>query len=543
MFYYEYWDLKKSPFDNVPDPTMYAECHVSMENAIAETLFAIEEGNECIAVIVGDVGLGKTLSIRIIIDSLDHDKYKIALVTNPDMSFIELVREIIGQLTGKQCEERRRINLLEIFNKILFETIDEGKKVLIFVDEANAISPANLESLRLLTNMQDDQRNLFTIVLAGQLELARRLEHPKRANLLQRIGTFSRIDKIDSVDLVRTYVETRLKLAGGSRKIFTDDAYDYLWEYSDYGVPRLINKVCKLSLKAGETNQFAQISGEVVRQIGERFRHLAGPAVQKRRPRKKLEVKVLEEEEEKIPVSIEPATLSVEAFKDRRRPAETAEEETIEPVAAKMEPEIIPEPVETIPPVVEELKLPEEAPVAEQIAEPVEERKPLETVPPVEEIQAPTAEAAVTEETAEPVEERKPLETVPPLEEIQAPTAEAAVTEETAKPVEEPKAVAEPAETEQIAKPVEPPKPAPEPPDAKNEILEEMEIEGFKVAIAIPYHVFQQAHSATHEYRLKVAGALAAQILKKYPELTSTPSADPISIWSDIREFVAGQLR
>ena len=64
--YYDYWSLNKSPFDNVPDPTMYAECHASMENAIAETLFAIEEGNECVAVIVGDVGLGKTLSIRII---------------------------------------------------------------------------------------------------------------------------------------------------------------------------------------------------------------------------------------------------------------------------------------------------------------------------------------------------------------------------------------------------------------------------------------------------------------------------------------------
>ena len=62
--YYEYWNLKKSPFDNVPDPTMYAACHDSMENAIAETLFAIEEGEDCLSVIVGDVGLGKTMSIR-----------------------------------------------------------------------------------------------------------------------------------------------------------------------------------------------------------------------------------------------------------------------------------------------------------------------------------------------------------------------------------------------------------------------------------------------------------------------------------------------
>ena len=62
--YYEYWNLNKPPFDNVPDPTMYVDSHESVENCIAETLFAIEEGNECIAVIVGNVGLGKTLSLE-----------------------------------------------------------------------------------------------------------------------------------------------------------------------------------------------------------------------------------------------------------------------------------------------------------------------------------------------------------------------------------------------------------------------------------------------------------------------------------------------
>lgn len=452
--YYDYWGLKKPPFDNVPDPTMYAECHASMENAIAETLFAIEEGNECVAVIVGDVGLGKTLSLRIIIDSLDHDKYKIAMVTNPDMSFIELLREIIGQLTGKQCEERRKINLLEIFNKILFETIDSGEKILIFVDEANAMSPANLESLRLLTNMQDDQRNLFTIVLAGQLELARRLEHPKRANLLQRIGTFSRIDKLETEDLIRAYVETRLSLAGGGRTIFNDDAYCFLWEYSENGVPRLINKICKLSLKAGETNHFSLISGEVVRQIGERFRHLAGPAVQKRRPRKRTGRKTPDElvEDEIKTDSIDSSFLSAEPFVDRRRPSDIYDQE-------KAEPEADTEAVQRVSKVVEDAVV-------------VETHKP------------PT-ETAVAQEMPTPTEAHA----------------------------------------------------------VKREIIEEWEIIGVKIAINIPYHIAEQARSSTHEHRLKVAGALAAQAMKKYPELASSSLIDPISAWNDIREFVVDKLK
>jgi len=300
--YYKYWNLKKPPFDNVPDPSMYVETHATVENAIAETIFAIEEGEECIAVIAGDVGLGKTLSIRIIIDSLDQKKYKIALVTNPDMSFVQLLREMIGQLTGKQCDEKRKVDLLEVFNKLLFETIDEGKKIIIFIDEANAMSPANLESLRLLTNMQDDNKNLFTIVLAGQLELARRLEHPKRANLFQRIGIYCKLDKIESEDLVRNYIETRLKLTGATKKIFTDDAISAIYEYSENGVPRLVNKICKLCLKAGETNNFKEISSEIVSQIGERFQRLSGPIIQERAVRKKtVRGKIEDSKEEQKP--------------------------------------------------------------------------------------------------------------------------------------------------------------------------------------------------------------------------------------------------
>jgi len=286
--YYEYWGLQKPPFDNVPDPAMYVDCHASLENAIAETLFAVEEGNECIAVILGDAGLGKTLSLRILIDSLDQEKYRIALVTNPGISFVQLMREIIGQLTGEICEEGKKAGVLEIFNSLIFEAERQGKKVLILIDEANAVTPANLESLRLLTNMQNDRRNLFTVVLSGQLDLARRLEHPKRANLFQRIGTYNRIGKIPSPETVRTYIETRLKLAGAGHPIFTEDAYPVFWEYSEQGIPRLINKIAKLCLKAGETNRMERIEGELVRQVGERFRSIFGPAAPKRRPRPRV---------------------------------------------------------------------------------------------------------------------------------------------------------------------------------------------------------------------------------------------------------------
>ncbi len=422
--YYEYWNLKKPPFDNVPDPSMYVESHASVENAIAETLFAIEEGNECIAVIVGDVGLGKTLSLRMIIDSLDQSKYKIAFVTNPDMSFVQLLKEIVGQLTGVECEQKKKVDLLETFNKLLFQAIDEGKKVLVFIDEANAMSPANLESLRLLTNMQDDQRNLFTIVLAGQMELAKRLEHPKRANLFQRVGTYSRIEKIESEDLVRNYVETRLRLAGGDRMLFTPDAVSALWEYSEHGVPRLINKICKLSLKAGETNGFSDVNGLIVAQIGERFKKLTGPAVQKRRPR---------------PKSVDDVAIHDELEDLQDRSNGTA------PVA----------------------------PEQEQVL-----------------VDRSLVAAAVYQEsdTVEP-------HSAPPAEpELQARTSPTA------------------------------------------------EINGLGVEIEIAPHVIEQARLAGEEHRIKLAGAVAAQTLERYPQLTASHQADPVAVWHQIRDKVLSML-
>lgn len=287
MGYVDYWGLTRAPFDNVPDPSMYFDQHTSVENAVAEVLFAIEEGNECLAVIVGDVGLGKTMAMRIILDSLEQGKYNIAFVTNPDLTFLQLLREVVGQLTGKQCEIRRKEDLLEKLNQLLFQSSDAGRRVLLFIDEANAIRPANLESLRLLTNLQDDTQNLLTIILAGQPELARRLEHPKRANLFQRIGVYCQLERIESGDRVKSYLEHRLKITGCDRQIFTEAAIAKLWEHSEHGVPRLINKLCKLSLKAGETNQFTTIDADTLEKIADRFRRLALTPETRRRERRR----------------------------------------------------------------------------------------------------------------------------------------------------------------------------------------------------------------------------------------------------------------
>lgn len=275
--YLDYWKFNKQPFHNVPDPSMYFYMHESVESAVGEILFAIEEGDECLAVLVGEVGLGKTMTFRVVLDSLDQEKYAIAFVTNPDITFPQLLREIVGQLTNKPCQIKAKDALLEAFNRILVETNRQGRRVLLFIDEGNAIQRVNLESLRLLTNMQNDDQNLFTIILAGQPELARKLEHPKLANLHQRIGVYCRLSKLSSTELLRDYIEHRCESAGCTRKVFTDDAIQQIWVHSEKGVPRLINRLCKLSLKAGETNQLECVNGDVINAVAMRFARTTRP--------------------------------------------------------------------------------------------------------------------------------------------------------------------------------------------------------------------------------------------------------------------------
>jgi len=390
--YYEYWGLNKPPFDNVPDPSMYVKSHASVDKAILETLRAIEGGNEYISVIVGDVGVGKTLSLKMIIDSLDRKRYKMALVINPDISFIQLLREIIIQLTSKQYELKGESELLESLNEISLKATDEGKKILIFIDETKAIPPTNLENLRLLLNMQGDGRILFTIVLSGQMELAERLKQPKCVDLFQKIGTYNKINRLQSEALTKDYIETRLKLAGGTVNVFTDDAIGYLWKYSTRGTPRLINKVCKLSLMAGETDKVDKVTVELVRRIGERFERLTGPAIKKWKPWERVLDRIVPEQ-----------------TKENNKKASISKTEG-------------------------ETRIPS--------------------------------------------------------------------------------------------------------------IIEEAKIGKFKIRnINIPPHIVKQARSTTKEHQMKLAGVLAAETIKKYPQLKSSPSVDPVDVWSEVRDLILDRLR
>ena len=555
--YCEYWNLHKAPFDNVPDPSMYANCHTSMENVISETVFAIKEADEAFAVIIGAVGSGKTLSLRIIIDSLDRVKYKVVTIANPGISFAQLLKEIISQVTGQPCAENRKVHLLETFHRLLFTTMEQGQKIIIFIDEANTLSPANLENLRLLTNMQDDQRNLFTLVLAGQMELAQRLEHPKRVSLFQRIGTYGRIDKLPSELAVKEYIETRLKLAGTKIKIFSDDCVPIIWEHSENGIPRLINKICKLCLKAGETNNYDYISAGLVLQISESFQKLSKPAIQKRKPRsipddfEISDVIMMDTEVNKILPTIiipnkeachkkdeliqqttaeqklEEITLANEIFAtelpSKKSLLEASLQKTI--IATQSEHENIP-----LNDIITDEKTEKE--ITEPILKTTTEPK-QETILLASEI--PSTEISVKEsllEMSRPISikatqsesENTPLpESIPDAETLRdiAKSASAEVSEVN---IEDNRF--EYKKHQQL----------------ENENYDEVVIGEYKIYLAIPKDILKQVKSFNRESANKSAGFWAAQIIKKNPQLTRSALVDPVYIWNEIKDNILKRI-
>jgi general secretion pathway protein A len=273
--YCAYWGLAKPPFENTPDLDMYFDLHTSVNTSVSETLYAIEEDNERLIVILGDMGFGKTMTLQVILNSLEQEKYGLAFVSNPDTSFSQLLQEIIGQLSGEVCIESRHEQILDLFNRLIFKIKAEAKKVLIVLDDADTMKPLTLERLKHLTNRPGNEEDRFTLILAGQPELARRLEHPKRPRLFPRIGVYCQLTTFESQQLMRDYIEYRLKHASTSRRIFTDDAYDAIWEYSENGVPQLVNQIARLALKAGQTQLLQTIDAEVVRQIGPHFERVS----------------------------------------------------------------------------------------------------------------------------------------------------------------------------------------------------------------------------------------------------------------------------
>lgn len=260
--YEEYWGLAEKPFENTADPRFLYYSH-QHEEAFTRLTYVIQEQKGA-AVLAGVFGCGKTVISQAVLASLSKGKYETAFVINPQLSHVELLREILYDLGVKDNLPTQKTDILHSLNEILHNNMDNGKQTVVIIDEAHLIEDRLIfEELRLLLNFQYKNKFLLTLILLGQPELREKINNIKQ--LQQRIAIRYHLSGLNEIE-TGEYVQHRLNVAGSSREIFDKSALKIIYEQSG-GIPRRINQICDMALLTGFGSQKETIGEEIIMEV------------------------------------------------------------------------------------------------------------------------------------------------------------------------------------------------------------------------------------------------------------------------------------
>jgi len=258
LHYEEYWGLKQAPFDNVPDPRFYFPSS-KHEEGLHRLMYGVE-GRKGALMLTGEIGCGKTLLSRTLIQQLSHERYDLALVANPSFEVIDFIKEILYQLGING--EGTKLDMVHALNERLLENLKKERDTVLVVDEAQAIHDAQIfEELRLLLNFQLNDRFLLTLILLGQPELRSKVEALKQ--LAQRVVIRYHLMPFN-IDETGEYIDFRMRAAGAARVVFSPEAVHAVYDASG-GVPRKVNTIADLALLIGFMERCKQVGPEIVK--------------------------------------------------------------------------------------------------------------------------------------------------------------------------------------------------------------------------------------------------------------------------------------
>lgn len=258
--YWEYFNLNSNPFGITPDPK-FLYLSIPHSSAIEWMKFAIEQHE--FGLVTGEVGSGKTVLSRYLIDNLPEDEIKVCWIINPIMTPTQLLREIYIQLIGDK-PPRSKSELTKAIQEGLAELYLDHKFPVVVIDEAQAIPGSRIfEELRLLSNYQTDEQNLISIILLGQPELSAKLRRKNFRAFLQRIRFTINLGPLSKEEL-KNYLEHRLKIAGSDEEIFTCDAIEEIHNLTG-GYPRPINHLASFSMMEAASNEKYYVDSQTVK--------------------------------------------------------------------------------------------------------------------------------------------------------------------------------------------------------------------------------------------------------------------------------------
>ncbi len=280
--YNQHFGLHDNPFSIAPDPR-FLFLGARHEEALAHLLYGIVESRGFVQ-LTGEVGTGKTTVTRALLRRLPAN-IDVALILNPRLNAAEFVASILEDLGVPYDSQYATLKrLVDTLNRYLLATHARGRNVVVIVDEAQTLERDVLEQIRLLTNLETDERKLLQIVLVGQPELGELLSRHDLRQLAQRITARYHLEPISLQD-TQSYIYHRLWVSGATHPIFSKEAIRRIHKHTN-GIPRLINLLCDRALlgafSQGLTNVEANIIDKAANEVfAAKRRKVRGKLIQK----------------------------------------------------------------------------------------------------------------------------------------------------------------------------------------------------------------------------------------------------------------------
>lgn len=263
--YEKFYGFSVKPFSKTPDPRFL---YLSREHreALARLQYGVEEKE--MVLLTGEVGCGKTTLSRCLMDSLDSSYLPIVIV-NPVLAPGELLRFFALRL-GVERPSEFKTEIMEQIGGRLFDLYQRRIFPVLIIDEAQLIPGREcLDEVRLLTNLQLDEANMFSLVMLGQPEFRSRLLSGYFEPLRQRIGVQYHLKPL-KIEEMFEYVDFRLKTAGRAEPLFTEDALDEIYRFSG-GIPRKINNLAASALLDGFGKEARIIGADIILDVARDF--------------------------------------------------------------------------------------------------------------------------------------------------------------------------------------------------------------------------------------------------------------------------------
>src|SRR5690242_13557277 len=238
--YNAFFGFTESPFNLSPDPAFFfrSEQH---EEALANLVYGVQARKGFI-VLAGEVGTGKTTMLECLRDYLESQYIEFAFLFNSRIDSDQFF-EMIAYDLNLDCQRTSKTEVLFALNQLLVEQAQDGRTVVLIVDEAHNLDWEVLEEIRLLGNLENRDGKLLQIILSGQPELDRKLDAPNLRQLKQRVVLRCNLQPFTLRDAVE-YMESRLERAGmPEQTLFSEELMAEI-HLRAQGIPRVINAIC-----------------------------------------------------------------------------------------------------------------------------------------------------------------------------------------------------------------------------------------------------------------------------------------------------------